>query len=118
MTFNRGDVVIAMFPHADGSGSKPRPVLVVQSDNYNSRIHNLIVAAITTNLRHASDPASLLIDVATPAGKASGLTQNSVISCINLATIEDSLIAKRIGKLSSTSMAHVNDCLETALGLP
>jgi len=104
MTLNRGDVLIAWFPNADASPPKVRPVLVVQSDVYNSKIKNLIVTAITSNLIHASDPASLLIDVSTPDGKASGLLQNSVVSCINLATIEETLVAKKIGQLSWTLM--------------
>src|SRR4051794_17748516 len=99
MSFVRGDVVIALFPNADGSGSKPRPVLVVQADVYNSKIHNVLVAAITTNLKHAADTASYLIDVSTRDGKASGLIQNSVVSCINLATIDEGLVAKKIGRL-------------------
>jgi mRNA interferase MazF len=118
MTATRGDVVIALFPHASGSGSKPRPVLVVQSDAYNARLQNLVVAAITTNLKHAADPASVLIDVATPEGKASGLVQNSVVTCINLATIDSSLVAKRIGQLPVPLMHRLDASLKAALGLP
>jgi mRNA-degrading endonuclease toxin of MazEF toxin-antitoxin module len=56
MTANRGDVVIALFPHAGGSTTKPRPVLVVQSDVYNAKIKNLIVAAITTKPQARARP--------------------------------------------------------------
>jgi hypothetical protein len=31
MSHQRGDVVIALFPHADGSPPKARPVLIVQA---------------------------------------------------------------------------------------
>jgi mRNA-degrading endonuclease toxin of MazEF toxin-antitoxin module len=72
VSYRRGDVVIAVFPSADGSPPKPRPVLVIQSDRYNTRLKNLIVAAVTSNLSHAADPASLLIDVATPDGRPPG----------------------------------------------
>jgi len=117
MTTSRGDVVIALFPHASGSGSKPRPVLIVQSDVYNAKLQNLIVAAITTNLKHAADPASVLIDVATPDGKASGLIQNSIVTCVNLATIEGSLVAKRIGRLPAALLQRVDASLKAALAL-
>jgi mRNA interferase MazF len=117
MSFSRGDVVIALFPNADASPPKARPALVVQSDVYNAKIKNLILAAITSNLRHASDPASLLIDVSTPDGSASGLIQDSVVSCINLATVEDSVVAKKIGALSAALMQKVNDCLKAALDI-
>jgi mRNA-degrading endonuclease toxin of MazEF toxin-antitoxin module len=118
MTAARGDVVIALFPNADGSGSKPCPVLVVQADGYNTWLGNVIVVAITTNLSHAADPASLLIDIGTPDGKASGLLRNSVVSGVNVATIDSGLIAKKIGRLAPALMQRVDVCLKTALGLP
>ncbi len=118
MSFKRGDVLIAIVPTADGSTTKARPVLVVQSDTYNAKLTNLLVAGITSNLKHASDPASLLLDVSTPDGQATGLTKNSVVSCINLYTINDSFVAKKIGVLSVALMQQVNDCLKVALDLP
>lgn len=118
MSFARGDVVIALFPNADGSPPKARPVVVVQSDVYNAKLKNLIVAAITSNLAHVTDPASLLIEVSTPDGRASGLRQDSVVSCINLATIADSLVAKKIGQLPPALLLKLNACLKAALELP
>ena len=118
MTARRGEVVIALFPHALGTGTKPRPVLVVQSDVYNAKMQNIVVAAITSNLRHATDPASVLIDIATPDGKASGLLQTSVVSCMNLATIDESLVAKKVGQLPVSLMQRVDASLKNALGLP
>ena len=35
MKLNRGDVVVARFPHASGFRGKKRPALVVQADVYN-----------------------------------------------------------------------------------
>ena len=118
MILNRGDIVIALFPNADGSPPKPRPVVVIQSNLYNAKINNLIVAAITSNLKHASDPAAFLIDVNTSEGKATGLRQNSVVSCINIATIETTLIARKIGQISIPMMLKINICLKASLDLP
>jgi mRNA interferase MazF len=117
MTLQRGDVAIALFPSAQGSGSKPRPVLIVQSDTYNAKMTNVIVAAVTNNLKHARDAASVLIDVATPSGKASGLLQSSIVSCVNLATIDTSLVAKTIGHLPDALMQQVDASLKAALAL-
>ena len=117
MSYSRGDVLIALFPNADGSPPKPRPVVVVQSDVYNANIKNLVGAAITSNLKHAADPASLLLDVATPDGKATGLRHNSVVSCINVATIADTLVAKKIGAFPATLMLQLNDGLKAGLGI-
>lgn len=117
MNLRRGEVVIALFPNADGSPPKPRPVLVVQADAYNARLKNTIVAAITTNLAHAKDAASVLLDISTVEGRSSGLRQNSLISCINLATMHEGLIAKTVGRLPASLMLQVDDCLRAALGL-
>ena len=73
MKVKRSDVAIGLFPNADGTSWKGRPVLVVQSDRYNAKIRNVIVAEITGNTAYAGDPANLLIDISTPDGKATGL---------------------------------------------
>jgi mRNA interferase MazF len=56
--------------------------------------------------------------VTTPEGQQSGLLHDSLVSCNNLATIEQSLINRKIGELSPAMMARVNDCLKAALELP
>jgi mRNA-degrading endonuclease toxin of MazEF toxin-antitoxin module len=76
---NRGEIYIGMFPHADKSPAKSRPVLVVQSDYYNQRIKNVLIATITSNLARASDAAHYLIDVSTPEGQRTGLGVTSVV---------------------------------------
>ena len=95
-----------------------RPAVVVQADIYNSQLRHFIVAEITTNLAAASDPASLLIDVSTPEGRATGLDQNSVVCCLFLATVAEIRITKLIGKLSDAMNAQLDDCLKVALQLP
>ena len=65
-----------------------------------------------------NDPAFVLIDIATPEGKASGLDQNSLVSGLFLATIFTDRIERVIGKLSAKLMQKVNACLKTTLELP
>ena len=48
----------------------------------------------------------------------SGLLHDSVVSCNNLATCEQSLINKVIESLSAALLQEVNDCLKAALELP
>src|SRR5262245_35573019 len=99
MSLSRGDVATTRFPPAGGTRGKKRPVLVVQSDVYNARVPHAIVAEITTNLAAAGDPTCLLIDVSTPEGQASGLAQNSVVTCLFLATLYQDRLDPVIGKL-------------------
>jgi mRNA interferase MazF len=117
MRFLQAEVVLGLFPLAAGGVPKKRPVLIVQSDAYNARLTNRVVGLITSNLSHAGDPASVLIDIATPDGKATGLLNNSVVSCINLATIHESAIHRVIGRLSPALWARVEAALKVALAL-
>lgn len=118
MRIRRGDVLIADFPHATGTQTTRRPVLVVQADYYNQRIHNVVIALVTTNLRNARDPAHFLIDVSTPEGQQSGLSRDSVVSCINLVTVDEDRLVRRIGALSTQAMLEVDKCLKAGLGIP
>jgi mRNA interferase MazF len=113
----RGDIVLAQFPHAAGTPAKNRPVLVVQADYYNQRISNVLFASITTNLARVNDAAHYLIDVATSDGKKSGLRQNSVVSCLNLAVLPKADVGQKIGALSPQAMVEVENCLKAALGM-
>jgi mRNA interferase MazF len=114
----RGDVVILDHPYSDGSGSKIRPALVVQNDRDNGRLTNTIIAAITRNISRVNEPAQLLIDVMTPAGRPSGLNQTSAVVCTNLFTVSQTKVRRIIGSLPPSLMAKVDDCLRAALGLP
>jgi mRNA interferase MazF len=118
MNVRRGDVVLVAFPYSSGAGAKKRPVLVIQDDRDKRRLTNTIVAQITSNRRRANESTHLLIEVTTPEWKRSGLLQDSVVSCVNLATIAESRIERTIGSLSAAMMAKVNDCLKAALELP
>ncbi len=118
MTVRRGDIVLAPYPFASGTGTKKRPVLIVQNDRDNQRLANTIVAQITSNTRRGNAFTHLLIQVASPEGKQSGLLTDSVISCINLATINQALVDRTIGSLPPSVMAQVDGCLKVALGLP
>ena len=113
----RGEIVLIAFPHASGTPAKRRPALIVQSDFYNQRISNVLLASITSNLTHQQDPAHFLIDVATTEGRQSGLNQSSLVSCLNLAVLPKSAIGPRIGELSVQSLLTIDACLKASLGM-
>lgn len=119
MPVSRGDVVLAVFPFTDASGGKKRPALVVQCDRNNRRLHDVILAIITSNTsRAAAEPTQLFIDLNTPEGKQSGRLHDSAVKCENLMTIHERLIDRVIGRLSPALMRQVDACLRAALELP
>jgi mRNA interferase MazF len=113
----RADVVIVDIPYIEGRGSKKRPALVVQDDHDNQRLTNTIVAMISGNIEHASEPTQLLVDPATTEGSSSGLHGPSVVKCCNLFTIAQADIQRIIGRLSGAMIAKLDDCLKAALDL-
>jgi mRNA-degrading endonuclease toxin of MazEF toxin-antitoxin module len=67
---------------------------------------------------HPSDPACVFIDVTTPEGRARGLHQNGVVSCLHLVTMNADRLGSPIGTLPPTLLQRVNDALKVALELP
>ena len=104
MKIERGNVINARFPHASGARGKKRPVVVVQTNDYNRRLHHAIVAQLTTNLADQGDPACFLIEVGTPAGRAAGITQDSLFSAYLLALMSEDRLQDVIGKLPDEIM--------------
>ena len=114
---DRGQIVVVDFAVA-GMAKKIRPVLIVQSDIYNRKMANTIVAMITTNLARVSEPTHYLIDITTAEGSRSGLLFTSVVNCNTLTTVIQDDILRVLGSLSPAAMQQIDKCLEAALALP
>ena len=117
MNVSRGDIVLTRMPHAAGGRGKKRPAVVIQSDHYNPSERHLIVAEITSNLSRATDPVNLLIEIASPDGLGSGLANDSIVTCLHLATISADRVDRIIGRLSPSLRLKLEQCLKTILDL-
>ena len=107
---NRGDVVLFDYPFTDRTGSKLRPALVVQSDAFNRSIDDTILALITRTRR------GTVTEVPIDPVEA-GIRHPSVVDCKNLLTADKSFIHTTLGTLTTQTMANVDQCLKTALGI-
>lgn len=96
MPFNRGDVVLVLYPHSDLRTAKKRPALVVQSDSVVTGLPQRIVAMITSNLERTG-PTRVQVRRESPEGRAMGVLTDSAIVADNLATVLDREIDQRIG---------------------
>ena len=114
MVIQRGEVWWASLPDPVGSGpGYRRPVLVVQSDEFNhSRIATVIVLTITSNLRLAQAPGNVLLP-----RKATGLSKNSVVNVSQIVTLDKELLTERIGSLPARLVREVEDGLRMVLVL-
>ena len=118
MTYQRGDVVIVDVPFVSRPGSKMRPMVVVQNDRNNARMANTILATVTTNTARAKESTQVSIAVRSADGRQTGLIADSVISCENLLTIDQSNIRRKIGQLTPSLIQQLNAALKESLDLP
>ncbi len=52
MPYNRGDIVLALFPNSDLRTAKRRPALIVQTENiYENRVEKKPIALLVDSLR-------------------------------------------------------------------
>jgi mRNA interferase MazF len=98
-SYQRGDVVLALFPNSNLLSAKLRPALIVQADGLNTSLPQLIVAMITSKTHRANHPSRVLVAIASPIGRQSGLLSDSVVMADNLATITETAIHRVIGTL-------------------
>jgi mRNA interferase MazF len=110
----RGDIVLVLFPHSDLKTAKPRPALIIQTDNLESGLPQVVVAMITSRLFRANHPSRILIKLDSPLGKESGLLTDSIVMTDNLATVSQIAIDRVIGKIP---MEEVDKALRHTLGL-
>ena len=100
----RGDVVLVLIPNSNLTSAKPRPALVVQSDNLQTGLPQIVVAMITSRIFRANHPSRVLISLSTAEGKQSGLLSDSVVMTDNLATVIETAINRVIGVLPMESV--------------
>jgi mRNA interferase MazF len=101
-------------PEPSGSGpGYRRPYLIVSADSFNqSRINTVIAAVITSNLRLAEAPGNVRLGV-----RGTGLSRPSVVNVSQVITIDKAFLTEKIGRLTPTQLAAVDDGLRMALSL-
>ena len=112
IALRRGDVVLVPFDFTDRSGVKWRPAVVVSSERYNQETPDVLIAAITGNLRAIPHPGDHQIR----DWKAAGLLKPSLAQA-KLATVEATIVGRTLGKLTSADLAAFERGLRDALGL-
>ena len=87
-------------------GSEPgfrRPFVVVQNNVFNqSRIHTVVVCALTSNLRRGNAPGNVMLD----AGEG-GLSKASVVNVSQIFTVDKHELHEYIGVISSRKIDQI-----------
>lgn len=110
-SYQRGDVVLVGFVFSDESGAKLRPGVIVSSAPYNRGRQEVIVAAVTSNVKRR-----LFGDQSITEWQRAGLLFPSLATGI-LRTIKRSMIARRLGALTRRDLAGIDRRLKRSLGL-
>jgi mRNA interferase MazF len=93
MPFDFGDVVLVPFPFTSQRASKKRPAVVVSNGAYNTARPDLIVMAVTSQLR--PDPG--LGETTVSRWQAAGLLKPSVVKAVFATPLEQRLVLRRLG---------------------
>jgi len=113
--FNRGDVVLVLFPNSNLQTAKKRPALIVQADDLQTGISQVIVAMITSNMARANHKSRITLRLNSIESSGSGLQTDSVVLTDNLATVRTNFIHKVLGRLASIS--NIDEALAHTFGL-
>jgi len=111
---SRGSICRADLGEARGSRpAKRRPVLVIQSDPFNtSQLNTIIAAVITSNTALAAMPGNVFLPAA-----VSGLPRDSVVNVTALVTLDKTDLDEPAGHLPASLMNEVDRGLRRVLGL-
>lgn len=105
--YNKWDVVLVSFPFTDFSSDKRRPALVVSPDYFNTG-HDVVIAFVTSQL--SSLPR--LTDYHLQHWQEAGLPKPSMVR-MKFATVDKSIIVKKLGKLNSGDRDALQEILVT-----
>ncbi|HBG08347.1 MAG TPA: type II toxin-antitoxin system PemK/MazF family toxin [Geobacter sp.] len=109
--YSFGDVILVPFPFTDQTTSKKRPAIVVSSSDYNANRPDLVIMAVTSQIR---EPAPYGDNVVMH-WKEAGLIKPSVMKPI-FTTIERGLVIRRLGQLAEEDEQALREALQDILG--
>ncbi len=114
MVIKRGEIWWAELPAPAGSGpGYKRPLLIIQSNEFNkSKIKTIIAAVITSNTILAGAPGNILLST-----RKSKLSKESVINVSQIITVDKSFLTSKVHTLPHKLMAQVDEGLKLVLKL-
>ena len=111
MSYKFGDVVLVRFPFTNQATFKQRPAVVVSSDAYNNTKPDVVVMAITSQIRIPFG----LGEIPIVHWQEANLLKPSAIKPL-FATLEHSLILRKLGELEATDRAALAESMKRVLG--
>lgn len=111
-SFNSGDIILVPFPFTDQSTSKKRPAVIISSQAYNAKRPDLIIMAVTSQIK----PTSIIGEVIIQEWEDAGLLKPSAIKPV-ITTIEKKLVLKKMGQLKNNDLSTLQKSITMILEL-
>ena len=109
--FSFGDVVLVPFPFTDQAGTKKRPAVVVSSHSYNASRRDIVIMAITSQVRQPLGFGEAMVG----DWQGAGLVKASVLKPV-FTTIEQGLVLRVMGHVSGADIKTLRDVLGLVIG--
>lgn len=110
MPYDFGDVVLVRFPYTNQIGSKQRPAVVVSSRTYNDARPDIVMMAITSQIRYPLGHAETQIS----DWQSANLAKPSVVKPL-FATVEQTLVLRQLGSLSPSDLSALRSAISVIL---
>jgi mRNA interferase MazF len=110
-SYSFGDIILVSFPFTDQSTIKKRPAVIISSPAYNDSRPDLIIMAVTSQMKSTQGVG----DVQVKDWQAAGLLKPSTIKPV-IATVEHSLVIKRLGKLNQLDQQTLRAAIAKIVG--
>jgi mRNA-degrading endonuclease toxin of MazEF toxin-antitoxin module len=114
-TYRRGQVAVVEVTFSDGSGSKPRPALVVSAETFHRSLPDIVVCPISSQPRYYRRPGPG--DRPLRSWRAAGLRHPSAVRVSKLLAVDKGIVKRVIGDVAPDDLAGVDGILRRALAL-
>jgi mRNA interferase MazF len=111
MPYDFGDIVLVPFPFTSQAASKKRPAVVVSNPAYNASKPDIVVMAVTSQLR----ASALLGEVWLQDWQAARLLKPSAIKPV-FATLEQVMVIRQLGHPSVRDRTSLKNAIQQIIG--
>lgn len=110
MAYQFGDIILVPFPFTDQSTTKQRPGVVVSSSAYHRARRDMILMAVTSQVRNG-----VFGEVIVQDWQAAKLLKPSAIKPV-IATLEQALVIRTLGRLSQRDSQALRETIAKIIG--
>ncbi len=101
------DIILVPFPFSDQTGQKIRPAIVISNNDFNTKSDDLLVCAITSNLK----PSDYSIEISQVDIENGILHDKCAIKTESIIKIRKTLVIKKIAAIKDPTFLKVKEIL-------